>query len=392
MRCSPSATTSRCCASAPGRATCPSGSAISRASWPPRRSPRDGSPARAPRSRSAVATRPRSRRSRAGRCCRRRISACACRGRPFVLWGSVWAHPRGGGRHGSGCRSCGTSTSHADAVVTYGEHVRQYVTRYRGHADKDDVVIAPQSVEAELFGRAVGADEIAAWRAEAGLPRRPARALRRPPGGGEGRRGCCSTPGARSRPRRRVPTLVAIGDGPLAGELAATPGARLLGPLARERLPVAYAAAELLVLPSIPTPRFREPWGLVCNEALHQATPVVATTAVGAVAGGLVRDGETGLVVPPGDPGALADAIARLLGDAALGARARRRRPRRARRAHVRGDGGRLRRRARARRRTVSRRTTPRPRRARRGRASSRPRTRAASASSRCRAAARAAR
>ena len=72
------------------------------------------------------------------------------------------------------------------------------------------------------------------------------------------------------------------------------------------------------MLPSIPTPRFREPWGLVCNEAMHQGRPMVATTAVGAVAGGLVRDGETGLVVAPGDPVALAGAIDRLLTDPAL--------------------------------------------------------------------------
>ena len=40
---------------------------------------------------------------------------------------------------------------------------------------------------------------------------------------------------------------------------------------AARELPVAYAACELALLPSIPTPRFREPWGLVCNEAMHQA-------------------------------------------------------------------------------------------------------------------------
>jgi glycosyltransferase involved in cell wall biosynthesis len=83
-------------------------------------------------------------------------------------------------------------------------------------------------------------------------------------------------------------------------------------------VPVCSVRSDALVLPSIPTPRFREPWGLVCNEALHQATPVVATTAVGAVAGGLVRDGETGLVVPPGDPRALAAALECLLADSAL--------------------------------------------------------------------------
>jgi glycosyltransferase involved in cell wall biosynthesis len=266
------------------------------------------------------------------------------RGRPFLLWGSVWAHPRGGPKAALGFPLLRHVYRHADAVVTYGEHVRRYVARYRG--GDDDVVIAPQSVEAELFGRPVGDDEIAAWRAAAGLPadgplvlyvgrlveEKGVRILLdawrmlasdRPfaedgasdPSGPGPVRGPC----AAGRPVE--PALVAIGDGPLAAAVEATPGAKLLGPLPRERLPAAYAAADLLVLPSIPTPRFREPWGLVCNEALHQGTPVVATTAVGAVAGGLVRDGETGLVVPPRDPAALATAIRRLLDDPALRAR-----------------------------------------------------------------------
>ena len=45
---------------------------------------------------------------------------------------------------------------------------------------------------------------------------------------------------------------------------------------------------------------------------------MIATAAVGAVAGGLVRDQETGLVVAPGDPVELAAAIDRLLGDPVL--------------------------------------------------------------------------
>lgn len=236
------------------------------------------------------------------------------RGKPFVLWGSVWAHPRGGAKAALAWPLVRHVYRHADAVVTYGEHVRRYVARHRGRAD--DVVIAPQSVEADLFGRAVGDDEIAAWRAAAGLPDGP---LVLYVGRLVEEKGVATLLAA----LRRVDgaTLAVVGDGPLAATVDATPGARLLGPLARERLPVAYAAADVLVLPSIPTPRFREPWGLVCNEALHQGTPVVATTAVGAVAGGLVRDGDTGLVVPPADAAALASAIARLLGDAGLRAR-----------------------------------------------------------------------
>jgi glycosyltransferase involved in cell wall biosynthesis len=54
---------------------------------------------------------------------------------------------------------------------------------------------------------------------------------------------------------------------------------------------------------------------------MHQGCPVLASTAVGAVAGGLVRHDETGWVVEPGDADALAGALAQLLGDAALRAR-----------------------------------------------------------------------
>lgn len=248
------------------------------------------------------------------------------RGKPFVLWGSVWAHPRGGMKAAVAFPLVRHVYRHADAVVTYGEHVRRYVARYRGR--DDDVVIAPQSVEGELFGRAVSGDEIAAWRADAGVPDGPVVLYvgRLVPEKGVEELLRAWRLLAESAPLDAMrhdppPTLMAIGDGPLAGAVEATPNARLLGPLARERLPVAYAAADALVLPSIPTPRFREPWGLVCNEALHQGTPVIATTAVGAVAGGLVRDGETGLVVAPNDPPALAQAIGRLLGDSALRAR-----------------------------------------------------------------------
>jgi glycosyltransferase involved in cell wall biosynthesis len=235
------------------------------------------------------------------------------RRRPFVLWASVWAHPRGGLRSAVALPVLRHVYRHADAVLAYGEHVRRHVAGYRGG---DDVVVAPQSVEAELFGRAVSAEEVAAWRAEAGLPEGPLVLF-------VGR--LVEEKGVRELLAAwhdvRGATLAVIGDGPLAAEARSAPGVRLLGPLPRERLPVAYAAATTVVVPSIPTPRFLEPWGLVCNEALHQATPVIATTAVGAVAGGLVRDGETGLVVEPGDPVALSAAIERLLVEAPLRAR-----------------------------------------------------------------------
>ena len=67
-----------------------------------------------------------------------------------------------------------------------------------------------------------------------------------------------------------------------------------------------------MVVPSIRTRTFREPWGLVVNEAMNQGLPVIATDAVGAAAGGLVRHERNGLVVPAGDVPALARALRHL--------------------------------------------------------------------------------
>jgi glycosyltransferase involved in cell wall biosynthesis len=66
-------------------------------------------------------------------------------------------------------------------------------------------------------------------------------------------------------------------------------------------------------------PSRAEPYGTVAAEAAARGVPVVATTA-----GGLpevVVDGETGTLVPPGNPAALAAAIGPLLDDRALRAR-----------------------------------------------------------------------
>lgn len=62
-----------------------------------------------------------------------------------------------------------------------------------------------------------------------------------------------------------------------------------------------------------------EPFGLVIAEAMACARPVVVSAAGGA--GEIVRDGVDALAVPPGDVGALADALRRLAEDGALRAR-----------------------------------------------------------------------
>ena len=106
-----------------------------------------------------------------------------------------------------------------------------------------------------------------------------------------------------------------------ARRLAPGPSVRSFAPVPPEQLRNFYRAADVLVMPSISTPTFREPWGLVANEAMNQHVPVIASDAVGAAAGGLVRHERNGLVVPAGESAPLAAALQRLVADGPLRAR-----------------------------------------------------------------------
>jgi glycosyltransferase involved in cell wall biosynthesis len=233
--------------------------------------------------------------------------------RAFVLWASLWRHPRTPA-HLASFPFMRQIYRRADAVLTYGSHVSRYVARYRGN--ERGVIVAPQAVEPGLFGRSVTAQEVAAWRADLELGDS---ALVLFVGRLVEDKGIGLLSDAWRLVGRGHARLCLVGEGD-AGRRDWAFGEDVVfaGRMRREDLPIAYAAADVVVVPSIATPRFLEPWGLVCNEAMSQGCPVVATTAVGAAAGGLVLDGETGLVVPADDPWELARAIERLLEDAAL--------------------------------------------------------------------------
>jgi len=79
----------------------------------------------------------------------------------------------------------------------------------------------------------------------------------------------------------------------------------------RPDVPALLCAADVLVLPSV----FPEGSPVAVLEAMAMEVPVVATSVGGVPE--LVRDGETGLLVPPGDVAALAAAVVRLLSDRA---------------------------------------------------------------------------
>jgi glycosyltransferase involved in cell wall biosynthesis len=118
--------------------------------------------------------------------------------------------------------------------------------------------------------------------------------------------------------------LVVIGDGPEHGALAQRLRDRglqdhvqLLGALADDaEVRAWYERASVFCLPSQ-----QEGFGIVFLEAMASGLPVVSTTATAIPE--VVPDGEAGLLVPPRDPAALAQALLRLLQDPALRARLR---------------------------------------------------------------------
>jgi glycogen(starch) synthase len=120
-------------------------------------------------------------------------------------------------------------------------------------------------------------------------------------------------------------TLTLVGaDAGLEGDLRAQIAAlglgervRLTGPLARDALRAAYAAADVVVFPVT----WDEPWGLVPLEAMALGRPVVATGRGGSAE--YLRDGGNALLFEAGDPTALAAAVERLADDAGLRARLR---------------------------------------------------------------------
>ncbi|MGH9692102.1 MAG: glycosyltransferase family 4 protein [Candidatus Acidiferrales bacterium] len=79
-----------------------------------------------------------------------------------------------------------------------------------------------------------------------------------------------------------------------------------VGALARTQMPKFWNSLTIAVVPS----RY-EPFGLVALEAMACGVPMVAT-AVGGLQE-IIHDGESGLLVPPKDPGALAQALIALL-------------------------------------------------------------------------------
>lgn len=197
---------------------------------------------------------------------------------PFVLWATIWRHPRTPA-HALSYLPLRHIYRNADAIATYGTHVSAYV---RSKHPRGPVFEAPQSVDGRFWGARATPERHGDFQIMfAGRPSRE--------------KGFDVLQHAAD-----VGTLVTATD------------------RSPDDLRNLYAGSDVVVVPSVRTRDFLEPWGLVVNEAFHQGVPVIATDAVGAVAGGLVEHERTGLVVPAGDAAALRAAIHRLHDDPEL--------------------------------------------------------------------------
>jgi phosphatidyl-myo-inositol dimannoside synthase len=198
----------------------------------------------------------------------------------------------------------------------------------RRNATRADAVLVPSRYSAAIAADAYGvpasrisvvpeAIDLGAWEARlAGAARRP-------------RAGATVLAVGRTYARKRFPDLLqaaarlrstlpnlrvrVVGKGPewdalarLHAELALEGTVALLGDVTWDQLAEEYVNADCFCLPSV-----QEGFGIVFLEAMAAGLPVVACRA--AAVPEVVRDGETGVLVPPRDPPALADALAGLL-------------------------------------------------------------------------------
>lgn len=221
-------------------------------------------------------------------------------GIPFVLWATIWAHPRTIA-HTASYLPLRHIYREADAVVTYGPHVSSYVRS----KDAKRVFTAPQCVDNAFWSQ----------------PTTPTKRLSETfqalyVGRSETEKGIdiLLEGWQRSELAKAGGKLVLIG-----GEKSLdVEGTVQTGYLNSEDVRNFYASSDVLALPSIQTREFLEPWGLVINEAMNQKLPIIASTAVGAVEAGLAVNERNSLVFKSGDATSLADAFKRLAGDRTL--------------------------------------------------------------------------
>ncbi len=224
-------------------------------------------------------------------------------GNPFFLWSALWAPVRSPAGV-LGWPLVRAIHRNAAAVLTYGPHVSAYARQLGARR----TIVAPQAVDGAF------------WEQPGKPDGKPAPFVATFIGRGDREKG-----GEIAEAAWRASGLlgdqaafVLGGAGSGSSASGAADAVLRIGPQKPSGVRDVLTHSDVLLVTSLRTRTFREPWGLVINEAFHQGVPVIASDEVGAVAGGLVRHERNGLVVAAGDVAATAAALRRLHDDPQL--------------------------------------------------------------------------
>jgi glycosyltransferase involved in cell wall biosynthesis len=202
---------------------------------------------------------------------------------------------------------------HCDGFVVPGFAANEYLRAHKIRQDK--IFFAPNAVDNDLFSSlALDARRNSSIRRrELDLPDRyilfVARVVRE-----KGVFELVKAYSALEEDLRRRIGLVIVGDGPAWAELQKEASVVTVGTIKfpgfvqREQLPAYYALAEMFVLPT-----YTDTWGLVVNEAMACAVPVIVSRVAGCAAD-LIQEDWNGLLVEPRDVSSLKSAISKLAG------------------------------------------------------------------------------
>jgi len=234
----------------------------------------------------------------------------------FIVWHTIWYYPKTLQYKLFSWLLIKILKDYTDAIVVYGEHGKKFLIEKGINPDK--IFIAWQTVDNELYGRDVSEEEIKRLKMDLNIPYGKKVVLY------VGRlvtlKGLEYLLQALKLIDKRDLLFLMVGDGEIRDYVKKfcienQINYRITGIVPFSQLPPYYKLADVLVLPSITTKTFKEPWGLVVNEAFNQGCPVVVTDAVGAGVGGLVKNGVNGFVVPEKNSDVLAEAINKILKD-----------------------------------------------------------------------------
>jgi glycosyltransferase involved in cell wall biosynthesis len=234
----------------------------------------------------------------------------------FIVWHTIWYYPQTLQYRIFSWLLVKILRDHSDAIVVYGEHGKKFLMGKGIESDK--IFIAWQTVDNDIFGKEVTEEEINKIRKSFNIARNKKVILY------VGRlvemKGITYLLEALNKLDKNTFVFVAVGSGELRGLMEHycekhNIFCQFTGNVPFNDLPPYYKMGTVLILPSITMKNFKEPWGLVVNEAFNQGCPAIITDTVGAGAGGLLVDGFNGFVVPEKNSDALAAALRKIITD-----------------------------------------------------------------------------